>query len=202
MLHGFAAHWLLMRRLQKHFEGQGHRAINWGYNSWFQPIEQHAERLQQQLVELDTDQEIETIDFVTHSMGCIVTRAALQKAMPQKAGRWVMLAPPNQGSAVANSVPKFIKRVMKPIDELQAIPDSYVNQLPVPQGIEIAIVQATADYIVSEPLTRIPEERARIVFPGLHSQLLFREDVCEQALHFLYHGQFAAEPSRTDPSVS
>lgn len=198
LLHGFAAHWLLMTRLQKHVERAGHRTLNWGYNSWFQSIEHHAEQLQRQLATLDADENVKTIDFVTHSMGCIVTRAALNKFMPNKTGRWVMLAPPNQGSLVANSVPRFIKRVMKPIDELQAKQDSYVNQLPVPQDIEIAIVQATADYIVSAPLTQIPEENARIEFSGLHSQLLFRKDVWRQSLHFLYHGRFSENQDRSN----
>ena len=110
-----------------------------------------------------------------------------------------MLAPPNRGSFVANSVPRFVKKIVKPIEELQAREESYVNQLPVPSGIDIAVVQATADYIVDESLTRIPEENARIVFPGLHSQLLFRKDVAQQSLHFLHHGRFS---ENVDPTAS
>jgi len=190
LLHGFSAHWVLMTRLQKRFRAFGYQCVNWGYRSWFKSIEQHATKLHERLLELDADESVESIDLVTHSMGCIVTRAALLKGGLNKTGRWVMLAPPNRGSLVANSVPKIVKRIMKPIDELQATDNSYVNQLPIPQNIDIAVIQATADYIVAEALTRIEEEKARLIVPGLHSQMLFREDVAEQSIFFLQHGRF------------
>ncbi len=190
LLHGFAAHRALMTKLKKHFESSGYTTVNWGYNSWFKPIEFHADRLREQMRKLDSDDSIESIDFVTHSMGCIVTRAALATGLPQKSGRWVMLAPPNKGSYVANKVPRFITSVMTPVKELQAKEDSYVNQLPIPEEIDIAIVQAALDYIVAESLTQIEQEKDRLVVPGLHSQLLFRQDVATQSLHFLQHGRF------------
>lgn len=190
LLHGFAAHWALMTKLQKHFESSGYETVNWGYNSWFKPIQFHANRLRQRVDELDSDANIASIDFVTHSMGCIVTRAALANGLPAKTGRWVMLAPPNKGSFVANKIPRFIKSVIPPVKELQAKEDSYVNQLPIPNEIDIAIVQATQDFIVAESLTQIDQEKDRLVVPGLHSQLLFREDVAQQSLHFLQHGHF------------
>ena len=191
LLHGFAAHWLLMTRLEKHCRVAGHRTLNWGYSSWFRPIEYHAERLQKTLRQLDEDASIQTIDLVTHSMGCIVTRAALQAERPSKLGRWVMLAPPNRGSAVANAFPTRVKRILKPIDQLQAKEDSFVNRLPAPQGIDFAIIQARGDYIVDQSSTLLPNYKAKLAFPGLHSQLLFRQDVGQQTLHFLHHGEFA-----------
>ncbi len=191
LLHGFAAHWTLMTRLQKHFQIAGHQTVNWGYTSWFKSIEYHADRLQQRLAELDQDSSVEAIDFVTHSMGCIVTRAALLRGMPNKAGRWVQLAPPNRGSHVANRFPDFIKSKLKPIEQLQSTSDSYVNRLPVPEDIDIAIVLASQDFIVHESLTGLEQEKDRLTVPGLHSQMLFRDDVAKQSLHFLRHGKFA-----------
>lgn len=190
LLHGFAAHWSLMTRLTRSFKSAGYDTLNWGYNSWFKPIDFHAERLQRRIDQLDSNEAVQSIDFVTHSMGCIVTRSALVNRLPKKCGRWVMLAPPNRGSYVANSAPSFLKSWMKPIGELQAIEESYVNQLPIPQNIDIAVIQAAFDYIVAGPLTRIDEEKDRIVVPGLHSQMLFRKDVAQQSMHFLQHGQF------------
>lgn len=201
LLHGFAAHWTLMTPLAVQFKKAGYRTVNWGYKSWFQPIEFHANRLGDQLAELDADSGVESIHFVTHSMGCIVARAALAKNLPAKSGRWVMLAPPNRGSFLANSVPNFIKRRMRPIHELQATEDSYVNQLPMPARIETGVIQAAFDYIVAESLTHIPEERDRFVVPGLHSQMLFRHDVAQQTMCFLESGRFQAAPPKQPPSV-
>ena len=192
LLHGFAAHWRLMRPLEDHLSNAGYATTNWGYNSWFKPIEHHASRLRQHLTQLQQDESIASIDFVTHSMGCIVTRAALANQLPSKCRRWVMLAPPNKGSYVANWIPKFMKSWMKPLDELQAKETSYVNQLKMPSEIEIAVVEATLDYIVARELTKIDEEKDRLVVPGLHSQVLFRRDVATQTTHFLQHGRFAA----------
>ena len=190
LLHGFAAHRSLMTPLAKRFRGAGYETINWGYNSWFKPIDFHAERLSQCVRLLDSEEDVAAIHFVTHSMGCIVARAALASSLPSKTGRWVMLAPPNKGSFIANSVPTVLKKWMKPIDQLQAKSDSYVNQLPMPQDVETGIVQATLDFIVAEPLTYLDVEQDRLVVPGLHSQLLFRDDVARNAKHFLEFGQF------------
>lgn len=191
LLHGFAAHRLVMRRLATSFERAGYSTLNWGYASWFRSIEQHAERLAEDLARLDEDHDVRRIDFVTHSMGCIVTRSALLKHRPRKQGRWVMLAPPNRGSHAADCFAALVGWVMRPVVELQSSGDSYVNQLEVPTGIDIAIVQAELDYIVSAPLTHIREEKDRFVVPGLHSQMLMRRDVADQSLHFLEYGCFA-----------
>lgn len=202
LLHGFAAHWTLMSKLDRHFQSQGFDTINWGYNSWFRPIDFHAGRLAERLHQLEESKDVRSIHFVTHSMGCIVTRAALLKQRPSVPGRWVQLAPPNRGSHVANSIPRFIRSRMKPIEELRAKPDSYVNRLPMPQGIDIAIIEATRDYIVANALTRVEEEKDRIVVPGLHSQMLFRQDVALQTQHFLEHGRFDTNREATDPTAA
>lgn len=190
LLHGFAAHRALMKRLDGSFQAAGYRTSNWGYNSLFRPIDFHASRLAEHITKLDADSGVSSIHFVTHSMGCIVTRAALGKARPTKMGRWVMLAPPNRGSYVANAFPRFVRAVLTPVEELRAAEGSYVNELPVPEDIDMAIIQATQDFIVAESLTRLDNEADRIVVPGLHSQMLFRRDVAEQSLHFLEHGRF------------
>ena len=79
---------------------------------------------------------------------------------------------------------------MKPLRELRTSDDSYVNNLAVPQGLDIAVVEASKDFIVDVDSTRIPEERDRYVVPTLHSTMLFRPDVARQSLHFLEHGHF------------
>ena len=191
-----------MLRLDRRFREAGFVTVNWGYSSWFQPIDRHAERLSARIGELDADSDVRAIHFATHSMGCVVTRAALQKYMPSKAGRWVMYGPPNKGSFIANKVPRFVKSVLRPIDEMQAKPDSYVNSLDIPQAMDIAIVEATFDYIVASSLTHITEENDRLVVPGLHSQMLFREDVAQESIHFLEHGRFAHESTEASTATT
>ena len=50
---------------------------------------------------------------------------------------------------------------------------------------------------MAESLTRIEQEKARMVVPGLHSQILFREDVAEQSMFFLQHGHFDDAKNRS-----
>ena len=195
LLHGFAAHWLLMKPLERAFRQDGYQTKNWGYSSWFKSIDHHGQQLADLLRTMDENEKITEIHFVTHSMGCIVTRAAIQKFRPRKIGRWVMLAPPNRGTPVANRLAGATSWLFKPIGELQASPDSFVNQIPIPAEIDIAVVQATRDFIVTEPYTQIDEEKDRYVVPGLHSAMLFRKDVAQQSLHFIQHGSF-------DPDIS
>lgn len=196
LIHGFAAHWRWMVRLERYFREAGYRTVNWGYSSWFRPIEVHSLQLVETLKQLDADENVSVIDFVTHSMGCIVTRAALLQYRPRKCGRWVMLAPPNQGSRMANRLNPVVGWLMKPIRELCVNEDSYVKKLSVPAGLEIAVVEATRDFIVDASSTRIPEEKDRIVVQALHSTMLLRQEVAEQCLHFLENGWFDKEVSR------
>jgi len=193
LIHGFAAHARWMVRLERHFQRAGHGTLNWGYNSWFRPIEVHSGELIETIKQLDADENVSVIDFVTHSMGCIVTRAALLKHRPRKGGRWVMLAPPNHGSRMASRFDPIVGWLMKPIRELRVSEDSYVKKLSVPAGLDIAVVEATRDFIVDANSTRIPEEKDRFVVRALHSTMLFRQDVAEQCLHFLRNGLFNKE---------
>ena len=182
-----------MTRLERRFQRAGHGTLNWGYNSWFRPIEVHSRQLIDTIKQLDADENISVIDFVTHSMGCIVTRAALLKHRPRKCGRWVMLAPPNHGSHMATRLDPVVGWLMKPIRELRVSEDSYVKKLSVPADLDIAVVAASRDFIVDAKSTRIPEEKDRFVVRALHSTMLLRRDVADQCLHFLRNGLFNKE---------
>lgn len=201
-VHGFLAHRWWMNRLERSFQQAGYATLNWGYKSWFQPIESHGRRLAKCLRELDADPAIEQIHFVTHSMGCIVTRSAMLKFRPEKHGRWVMLAPPNQGSVMADRLAPPLGWLMKPLAELRTREDSYVNQLEPPRNIEFSVVEAQRDYIVRGSLTHLRQEKAHLVVPGLHSAILLRQDVAEQSRHFLEHGCFEQQTIDSETEVA
>lgn len=72
------------------------------YPSTRRTIAQHADQLDALIAGLDG---VETISFVTHSMGGLVVRELLSRQSPWRdrisVGRAVLIAPPSQGSAIA-----------------------------------------------------------------------------------------------------
>jgi hypothetical protein len=123
-------------------------------------------------------------------MGGIVARAALDRYRPRKLGRLVMLAPPNRGSFVATATAGTFGRFLKPVAELSTAPDSLVNSLPMPDGVEIGVIAAAHDALVSEESTRPVVPHAHVTLPTWHTGLLFRQDTADLVAEFLARGEF------------
>jgi len=166
------------------------RVVNWGYSSLWSPIAVHSDRLADALRQLDESDSVDTINLVTHSMGGIVTRLALERYRPRKFGRLVMIAPPNAGSRVATFLKPWLGRVCPPLNQLTDDASGFVCTLPHPSDLEVGVIAARWDYMVREASTHLPCEADHIVLPGLHSSVLFRRDTAEQVRCFLLGGRF------------
>jgi pimeloyl-ACP methyl ester carboxylesterase len=169
---------------------QGYATTAWGYWNMRCSLLMHAARFAGELEALDRDRAVDTLHVVTHSMGGIITRAALDRFRPRKLGRIVMLAPPNKGSFVATMAAGTIGRVLKPVAELSTASDSLVNSLPMPAGIELGVIAAEWDALVSDESTHPDVPHAYATIPTFHSGLLFRRDAADLAAAFLKTGTF------------
>jgi pimeloyl-ACP methyl ester carboxylesterase len=190
LVHGLLANTSIMRSLARWLEPSFLRVCNWGYDSIWSPIERHAERLADLMRGLDRDGPHDRIHLVTHSMGGIIARVALAEYLPERFGRFVMIAPPNRGSHVARRLAPFLGRICPPLVQLADDAKSFVCCLPRPTVRELGIIAAQTDYLVPEECTRLGCECDYIVLPGLHSSLLWRQETADQVRHFLQNGKF------------
>ena len=192
LVHGYLANRFMLGLLGARLRHRGFQPRPWGYWNMRCSLLVHAERFARRLMELDADADVLTLHIVTHSMGGLVARAALDRYRPAKLGRIVMLAPPNKGSFVATRVAESVGRVLKPVAELSTVPESLANCLPMPRDVEIGVIAAEWDALVSDESTRLDVPHDHVTLPTFHSGLLFRRDAAEHVAAFLTTGRFPA----------
>jgi pimeloyl-ACP methyl ester carboxylesterase len=190
LVHGFFAHSMMLGVLARRLRLHGYHAEPWGYRNMRCSLMVHAEQFADELRRLDTDPTVGKIHLVTHSMGCIIGRAALAIFRPGKLGRFVMLAPPNRGSFVARATAGTLGRVFRPVIELSTAEDSLVNSLPTPLGVELGVIAAGRDALIAPESTRPDAPHDHVTVPCLHSSLLYRRDAAELVAAFLRDGHF------------
>ena len=190
VVHGLAAHPVLMIPLARWLEESFGRVINWGYPSLWSPIERHGQKLADLLRQLDRDDTHDRIHIVAHSMGAIVSRVALAEYLPGRFGRFVMISPPNRGSRLASRVAPLLGRVLPPVSQLTDHGKSFVCSLPLPTVAELGIIAARIDLLVQEPSTHLDCERDHIILPGRHTTFIWRRETAKQVRHFLQNGRF------------
>jgi alpha-beta hydrolase superfamily lysophospholipase len=192
LVHGFLANKYMLSLLARRLRRHGYLTDAWGYWNMRCSLLVHAERFARELAVLDADPRIERVHVVGHSMGGIIGRAALDRSRPTKLGRFVMLAPPNRGSFVATATQSTFGRLLKPVAELATDPDSLVNRLPMPAGVEVGVIAAAHDALVTEASTHPDAPHAHVTLPTWHTGLLFRPETADLVAAFLATGSFPA----------
>ena len=192
LVHGFMANKYILTMLSRRLQAHGYSTTAWGYWNMGCSLLVHAERFARELELLDGEPRIDTLHVVGHSMGCIISRVALDRYRPRKMGRFVMLAPPNRGSFVATATARTLGRFLTPVAELSTADNSLVNSLPTPQGIDIGVIAAKHDALVAEESTRPDAPHAHITLPTWHTGLLFSRETADLVAGFLATGEFPA----------
>lgn len=200
LVHGLASSRYVMSPLAWRLRRDGYRTKNWGYWSLTPGIAAQAAKLQQTLDKVVGDPDVQRLDLVTHSMGCILMRWVLSHGISPKVRRWVMLGPPNRGSSVARNLARGLGWICPPLRELSDDPQSFVNcmnrDLDVftermrEAHVQVGIIAASHDHMVPRPSTRLGLEADFHVANGLHTDILFRQKVYLQVRAFLQNGVF------------
>ncbi len=195
LVHGFLANKFMLSVLARRLRRYGYQTDAWGYWNMHCSLLVHAERFACEFAALDSDPRVGRIHLVGHSMGCIIGRAALADIRPAKFGRFVMLAPPNRGSFVATATAGTFGRLLRPVAELSTAADSLVNRLPMPLDIEVGVIAAEHDALVSEESTHPDTPHAHVTVPTWHTGLLFRRETPALVAGFLSTGAFPDSPA-------
>ena len=152
------------------------------------------------------------IHFVGHSLGGLVIRGYLAESRPERLGRVVLLAPPNQGSLFVDwleEVPAATE-VLGPVgSELGTDSTDIPATLPPPdyemgiiagnraiQPIGHLAIPGPDDGIVSVEQTRV-EGVPMIVLPRSHAFIMSSRYTAEAVIRFLRTGEFGDIPPPT-----
>ena len=142
LLHGIAKNASSMKKLEAYLKDHGYRTVNFTYPSTTESIEALAGKYLPKAMEPCRKAQAAKIHFVTHSMGGIVVRQYLQNHRVPEGSRMVMLAPPNKGSEVVDSLKglPFYKWIHGPAgQELGTDSASIPNRLK-PVNIEVGVI--------------------------------------------------------------
>ena len=212
LLHGIGHTSWNMRHMEKAAQLQGHDTLNITYPSCRLCIRDLAKYLDDRLTEegVWTDH-YDTIHFVTHSMGGLVTQQYLddfRSTIPlEKLGRVVMLAPPQQGSEVADFLQHLwpYKWVFGPAgQELTSIRRKECRIQPYyelgiiagnkgwPYFVAHFLFNDLHDGRVAVDKTKKAGMKYHIVLPCTHGFISWNNTTHRQVLHFLNKGEFTS----------
>lgn len=189
--------WPLARRLSR----EGYHVLNWGYLSLLGRIEEYAARLSGVLI--DVEASTERFHLVTHSMGGIIARKVLLEHDFRSLNRFVMLAPPNQGSFVARHLSPYLNWLAPTLSELSDAPGSYVNRLGNPlsqRKVELGIIEAKRDRVIAPGKVLLDGYADLARVDGHHGILSWYPQTMQLVCNFLRSGRFeVAESTASGP---
>lgn len=211
LVHGLWRSPRSMRMLALAAEQAGFAPYCWGYASRRYRLNMLGQQLRD---ELQTHAQQQPVNFIGHSLGGLVIRAALQAPLPVSLGRIVLLGTPNQGSGLVRrfyqhgrwlAQSHLYGRVLLDM----AAGDPRLTALGCPP-CELGVIagnrpslwtpngwlhyllgtQRDTDGTVEIANARLPGMRDFYSVPVGHSRLPVAPEVIRQSLYFLQHGQF------------
>jgi triacylglycerol lipase len=209
LLHGIGRTSGSMTTVAQHLTDQGYAICNVDYPSRSQSIAELAEGLHSRL-QTESTAHFSKTHFVTHSMGGLLVRELMKQFRPENVGRVVMLAPPNQGSEVAdflagNFLFKIIygpagqdlrtgKKALGPVD----FPLGVIAGTKSIDPISSLILSGPHDGKVTVENTKVEGMADHLTLPVNHTFLMRDKTVLQQAALFLATGAFDHRLNRVE----
>ena len=203
LLHGMGRSPFLFRDMEQALRGAGYQAVAISYPSLTNGIAGHAAQVEEILARAEG---VERVSFVTHSLGGLVVRDVISRDADWRSrialGRVVMIAPPNQGSELAEAVAGFAPYhwIGGPSASEIAAGPSFAA---LPDGVEVAIIAGGTpdgrgfnpllsennDGVVTVTETSIAGARDSMTVNALHSFIASAPDSIAATLEFLATGR-------------
>ena len=151
---------------------------------------------------------MDTVSFVTHSLGGLLLREVLGRDSAWRRrialGRAVMLAPPNQGAAIADALQGFTPYHLLFGDSGRAVTSEAAANLPLPPlpfGIIAGgrgdnagtnpLLEGDDDGVVRVAESRLPGAADFLRIDALHSFIMDHAETVSAVPQFLETGRFA-----------
>jgi uncharacterized alpha/beta hydrolase family protein len=209
LIHGFGGLGLEMEKIQESIQKEGFTTEIYVYKSLIVDIDSVSNNL---ILTIQKEQ-FDTVSFVTHSMGALVVRSMYEK-LDSLTGfpfvhRIVMIAPPNNGSPVADffSQFKFVKYIIGPnINNLTTNKITGAAKYPLPtcevgliagsfggkRGFNM-FINSDNDGVLIPENTKMGIEKDVIFVKSWHVGLLFNKKVIRYINNFIQKGKFKIE---------
>ncbi|WP_223578931.1 alpha/beta fold hydrolase [Kangiella taiwanensis] len=212
LIHGMGRSRRSMKKLERYLRHKGYVTYNRSYPSTVANVERSAVHyINSALANISRD-EISKIHFVTHSLGGLLVRYYLTHHKIKQVGRIVMLAPPNNGSEVAERYrDHFWYRWMTgaPGQQLHKNDNPLLNKLR-PLEAEVGVIAGTRssdpwfnhvfkgehDGKVSVNDTKLSEMKDLITVDHGHTFIMNKRKVKRHIVNFLAHGDFYRSQQR------
>ena len=204
ILHGITRSNKHMQKLATYLQKDGFDVINLSYPSTTHKIEDLTEIINKEISQRTPEKK--RIHFIGYSMGGLMVRALIHKYNYKNLGKVVQLAPPNQGSELADFVKNFwpYKKIFGPAGQQLITDQSAVKHIFGEVNYELGIIagNATIDPISSAIIpgendgkvaverTKLEGMKDHIVVSASHTFFPFNKEVQKQTLYFLKNSNF------------
>ncbi len=207
LLHGILRSKVDMLLLENFFKSNDYEVINIKYPSREFELEELRDFVHEKIINSPSYDKCGKLNFVTHSMGGLITRYYIAKYKPENIGKVVMLGPPNTGSELADwlhdtkIIAPMFRAIFGPASEQLGTGYEHIDgDITYPLGVIAGnmsvnplspwLLDGEHDGIVPVERTKIDGMSDHIIMPTTHSFMMFNTDVMEQSLNFLKFGKF------------
>jgi len=209
LIHGYGGPGFEMNNIYRALEKEGYNCEIYTYPSLVKDIDSVGSDLFFKIQKENQD----TISFITHSMGALVVRSIYEHLDSLTAFpfiyRIITIAPPNNGSPVADFVAQFsfLKFIVGPnINNLTTNRITGAYKYPIPtcevgliagsfgekKGFNI-FVKGDNDGVLLPEQTKLGIEKDFVFVKSWHVGLLFNKKVIKHVINFLRKGEFSTK---------